>query len=45
MLEFYDFVIFCMFAIVLGKTYFPTEGSPSLQSLSAFTVFAVGYFA
>ncbi|MDE4963834.1 MFS transporter, partial [Francisella tularensis subsp. holarctica] len=34
-LEFYDFVIFCMFAIVLGKTLFPTEGSPALQALSA----------
>ncbi|NDS79866.1 MHS family MFS transporter [Francisella tularensis subsp. holarctica] len=45
MLEFYDFVIFGMFAIVLGKTFFPTEGSPALQALSAFTVFAVGYFA
>lgn len=45
MLEFYDFVIFGMFAIVLGKTFFPPEGSPALQALSAFTVFAVGYFA
>ncbi|MDE4974018.1 MFS transporter, partial [Francisella tularensis subsp. holarctica] len=45
MLDFYDFVIFGMFAIVLGKTFFPTEGSPSLQALSAFTVFAVGYLA
>lgn len=38
MLEFYDFVIFGMFAIVLGKTFFPPEGSPALQALSAFTV-------
>lgn len=45
MLEFYDFVIFGMFAIVLGKTFFPHEGSQALQALSAFTVFAVGYFA
>ncbi|WP_150466328.1 MFS transporter [Francisella sp. SYW-9] len=45
MLEFYDFVIFGMFAIVLGKTFFPHEGSPALEALSAFTVFAVGYFA
>lgn len=45
MLEFYDFVIFGMFAIVLGKTFFPPEGSPALQALSAFTVFAVDYFA
>ncbi|AJI56965.1 sugar (and other) transporter family protein [Francisella philomiragia] len=45
MLEFYDFVIFGMFAIVLGKTFFPPEGSAALQALSAFTVFAVGYFA
>ncbi|AIT08693.1 MFS transporter [Candidatus Francisella endociliophora] len=45
MLEFYDFVIFGMFAIILGKTFFPAEGSQALQALSAFTVFAVGYFA
>ncbi|WP_423784463.1 MFS transporter, partial [Francisella tularensis] len=45
MLELYDFVIFGMFAIVLGKTFFPTEGSPAFQALSAFTVFSVGYFA
>ena len=45
MLKFYDFVIFGMFAIVLGKTFFPREGSPVLQALSAFTIFAVGYFA
>lgn len=45
MLEFYDFVIFGMFAIILGKTFFPAEASQALQALSAFTVFAVGYFA
>ena len=45
MLKFYGFVIFGMFAIVLGKIFFPREGSPALQALSAFTVFAVGYFA
>ncbi|APC96662.1 MFS transporter [Francisella frigiditurris] len=45
MLEFYDFVIFSLFAIVLGKTFFPAEESQALQALSAFTVFAVGYFA
>lgn len=45
MLEFYDFVIFGMFAIILGKTFFPAEGSQALQALLAFTVFAVGYFA
>lgn len=45
MLEYYDFVIFSLFAIVLGKTFFPSEGSEALQTLSAFTVFAVGYLA
>ena len=45
MLEFYDFVIFSIFAIVLGRTFFPVEGSEALQALSAFTVFAVGYSA
>ncbi|QLE78328.1 MHS family MFS transporter [Francisella sp. Scap27] len=45
MLEFYDFVIFSMFAIVLGQTFFPQQNSQALQALSAFTVFAVGYLA
>ena len=45
MLEMYDFVIFSLFAIVLGKTFFPIGESPAIQALSAFTVFAVGYFA
>ena len=45
MLEFYDFVIFGLFAIILGKTFFPAGESPAIQALSAFTVFAVGYFA
>ena len=31
---------------MLGKTFFPREGSPALQAyFLAFTVFAVGYFA
>lgn len=33
------------FAIILGKTFFPHEGSAALEALSAFSVFAVGYFA
>ena len=45
MLEFYDFVIFSMFAIVLGQTFFPQQNSQVLQVLYAFTVFSVGYLA
>ncbi|WP_245806519.1 MFS transporter [Francisella halioticida] len=45
MLEFYDFVIFSFFAITLGEHFFTAQGSQALSALSAFTVFAVGYFA
>ena len=45
MLEFYDFVIFSMFTIVLGQTFFPQQNSQVLQVLYAFTVFSVGYLA
>src|ERR1700760_226547 len=43
-LEFYDFVIYSMFAAYIGAAFFPA--SDQLDSLMySFSVFAVGYFA
>ncbi len=42
--EFYDFVIFAVFAPHIGAAFFPAESSAS-ATLKAFAVFAVGYFA
>jgi predicted MFS family arabinose efflux permease len=43
--EFYDFVIFAVFAPHIGQTFFPPEAGESAQTLKAFAVFAVGYLA
>lgn len=43
--EFYDFVIFAVFAPQLGAAFFPPEAGESAQTLEAFLVFAVGYLA
>ena len=43
-LEFYDFVIFAVFAMVIGETFFPSSSS-ILSMLGAFAAFAVGYLA
>lgn len=42
-LEMYDFMIYAFFASTIGKLFFP-PGSPFLQLLFAFVVFAVGFF-
>ncbi len=42
-LEMYDFVIYAFFAPIIGKLFFPS-GNSFIQLLSAFTVFAIGYF-
>ncbi|MCF6775844.1 MFS transporter [Thiotrichales bacterium 19X7-9] len=44
MLEFYDFVIFAIFAHQLGIVFFPTD-STSLSTVYAFAIFAAGYLA
>lgn len=44
MLEFYDFVIFAIFAYPIGETFFPSE-SASLAIMAGFSAFAVGYLA
>lgn len=42
--EFYDFVIFAVFAPQIGRTFFPANANAS-ATLKTFAVFAVGYFA
>jgi MFS family permease len=42
-LEFYDFVVFAVFAHYLGEAFFPHQDH-RVQLLSAFALFAVGYF-
>jgi MFS family permease len=43
-LEFYDFVIYSMFAQYIGAAFFPA-GNPGLSLMYSFSVFAVGYLA
>jgi len=43
-LEFYDFVVYSMFANYIGKAFFPASSAVTSQLLS-WTVFAVGYLA
>lgn len=43
--EFYDFVIFAIFAPQIGAAFFPAETAPSTATLKTFAIFAVGYFA
>ena len=44
MLEFYDFVIFAVFALPIGETFFPNK-TPLLSVIAAFAAFAIGYLA
>ena len=44
MLEFYDFVIFAVFALPIGETFFPNK-IPLLSVMSVFAAFAIGYLA
>ena len=41
-LEYYDFTVYSIFAVVLGKAFFP-EASEFVQILSSLAVFAVGF--
>ncbi len=43
-LEFYDFVVFAIFAMVIGETFFPSSSS-LLSTISAFGAFGAGYLA
>jgi len=44
-LEFYDFIIFVFFAVVVGKLFFPAEIPEWLRQLQTFGIFAAGYLA
>ncbi len=44
-LEFYDFVIFVFFAMVIGKLFFPSDMPDWLRQLQTFGIFAAGYLA
>lgn len=44
-LEFYDFVIYVYFSIIIAKLFFPPEMSEWLRTLETFGIFAVGYLA
>lgn len=43
-LEFYDFVVFAVFASIIGHNFFPVD-SPSARLVGAYAVFAIGYLA
>lgn len=44
-LEFYDFVIFVFFAVVIGALFFPPDTPEWLRSLQTYGLFAAGYLA
>jgi MFS family permease len=42
-LEFYDFIIFVLFASIISKHYFAAVTSPFLKLLYVYIIFATGY--
>ena len=44
MLEFYDFILFVIFAAPIGQAFFPS-GHPIVSTMAAYTSFAIGYLA
>ncbi len=44
-LEFYDFVIFVFFAVVIAQLFFPPDMPDWLRQLQTFGIFAAGYLA
>lgn len=44
-LEFYDFIIFVFFAVVVGKLFFPLDMPDWLVRMQTFGIFAAGYLA
>jgi len=44
-LEFYDFIIYVYFAVVIGKLFFPLEMPEWLRLIQTFGIFAAGYLA
>ncbi|BBF85595.1 L-proline/glycine betaine transporter ProP [Aquitalea magnusonii] len=44
-LEFYDFIIFVFFALVIGQQFFPPDIPDWLRQFQTFGIFAAGYLA
>src|SRR5882762_1510782 len=44
-LEFYDFIIFVFFTVVIGKLFFPSDMPDWIRQLQTFGIFAAGYLA
>jgi MFS family permease len=44
-LEFYDFIIFVFFAVVIGELFFPPDIPQWLRQFQTFGIFAAGYLA
>lgn len=44
-LEFYDFIIFVFFAVVVGNHFFPADMPDWLRQFQTFGIFAAGYLA
>lgn len=44
-LEFYDFIIFVFFAVVIGKLFFPPDMPDWMRQIQVFGIFAAGYLA
>src|SRR5487761_2750764 len=44
-LEFYDFIIFVFFAVVIGKLFFPASMPDWLRQVQTYGIFAAGYLA
>ncbi|NDI84789.1 MFS transporter [Undibacterium crateris] len=44
-LEFYDFIIFVFFTVVIGKLFFPPDMPDWLRQFQTFGIFAAGYLA
>lgn len=44
-LEFYDFVIFIFFTVVIGQLFFPPDMPDWLRQVQTFGIFAAGYLA
>ncbi|GKX56208.1 MFS transporter [Leminorella grimontii] len=44
-LEFYDFIIFVFFAVVIGQLFFPSEMPQWLVLMQTYGIFAAGYLA
>lgn len=42
--EFYDFLVFTFFALMIGKAFFPADASDSVKLLASLATFWIGFF-